>query len=408
MARRKPASEHENGGWMNDDQRSSVKSAAKPASETVIDQPTRPVEEPTSDVAGMTEAAQKAIVPWATGGNLEISFHPTMQEIAVMKADAVQLLADNTVEGKIITREQYGKIKAAYLEIVPKRTGADERRLEYTRQAREFTKLANSLGNAVIDALADIEAPLRAAVKEADERAEKAALEEARKEQEEVERKNRLLKEEQEAEVKRINDEAIARHKAQQEEIDAQRSELKRQQDEYEARRRKDIEEQQAAQKKIDDARRELEAEQKRIEDAKLEAKRAAEEEERKKVRAAEEAKAEARRREEAIAAEARRAAELEEARKAAAEEAVAKAERDRLTAERLKREEEELAEIERQRKAAMAPDKDKLTVFIKAIRAPLCPDLKTKEAKAALLKCTTALTTAIMDLEDFVQGKMP
>lgn len=97
-----------------------------------------------------------------------------------------------------------------------------------------------------------------------------------------------------------------------------------------------------------------------------------------------------------------RRAKELEEAVKRAAAEALDKAERDRINAERIKREDDERAEQERQRQAAMAPDKEKLRVWIDGLSAVKGPDLKSKEAKEVFIAARNKVDTAIRVVFEF------
>lgn len=425
----------------------------KPASETVIEgaavpvNPSEPaeytqysgriqrsVEEPASDVAGMTHKAQAAVVPWATDGKLSIEFHPTMVEIAKMKAERAELLEANTVDGRIETSESYDKVKRAYLEIVPLRTACNDRRLEEGRQAREYVKLVNEIGNTVIEALEDIEAPLRAAVKEADERAEKAAMDEARREQEEAARVERERVAKIEAENQRLRDEHAARMKSQQDEIDRQKSELAAERaaqqkliDEERAENRRKAEEERAAfQVRIDaereemerlrkdhqaklDAQREAQAkidiENKRIADVRLAAARAEEEKKREEERKKKEAEEADLRREVEAKAAATRASELEVAKKQAAAEALEKAERDRLNAARIAKEEAELAEQDRQRAAAMLPDRQKIHVFVSAITDLKPPSMKTNEGRMVLDKLWSSVSAACYEADEFIKG---
>jgi hypothetical protein len=69
-------------------------------------------------------------------------------------------------------------------------------------------------------------------------------------------------------------------------------------------------------------------------------------------------------------------------------------------------REDAERAEMERQRKMAMAPDKIKLAAFIDAINAIPAPQVKSKEANVALDLCVQSIDRALQALIVFSKGK--
>ncbi len=357
-------------------------------------------------VEELTAEAQKPVVPWAQKGAVSVEFHPTMQEIAKIKADSLALLKANTVEGKIETPEAYTAIKQAYLAVVPLRTACDERRLQEGAQAREYVKLVNQLGNTIIEALHEVERPLRLAVQQADTRAQNEAREKA----EAIERQQR---EAEDARLAKIKADEEAKRAAAEKELEDRRKiqegeerRLKEEKEKFEEQRRKFEEAQAAAREQLDRQNREaqealkeaqakIDAENQRIENVKLEERRKQEEAEQKEKRAKEEA-----------AAEARRLEQLEAAKKRAAEEALEAAEKKRQEDERLAKVKADREAAEAIEKAARAPDRQKLMVLVNMIQNIEPPTLKSKEANKVFADAWRMVNEAMDQLEAYASRK--
>lgn len=354
----------------------------EPASQAVIDHVPPRADPSAPDIEKLTAAAQKPVVPWAREGALQIEFHPNMLEIAKMKADSLQLLATNAKKDSngnysIDTQEGYDAIKRAYLDIVPLRTAADERRLEEGRQARDYVNLVNKLGNTVVNALHDIERPLRLAVQQADRRTENEAREKAleieRQQKEAEDARLAALKAKEDAERKAAEEELEKKRKIQ----EGEERRLKEERDKFELQKAEFKRQQREAQAKIDEA-----------------------------LRAEEEAKAEVRRREESAAAEKRRLEELEAAKQRAAREALEAAEKKRKEDERLAKEKADRDAVAAAEKAAKAPDREKAKAYLQSLHAVHVPEMKSKEGKAVIFRAAEAMTAAIAALHQFANGR--
>jgi hypothetical protein len=198
------------------------------------------------------------------------------------------------------------------------------------------------------------------------------------------------------------------------------------------AREKRQEEERIAAEKAAEEARiaaeKAAEEERQRLakERAELEAKLAAEKAERERIEAEAKAEREAAEVErkrleaerEAALAEERKQAEEERARleaemkaqreKAEAAERAAKAEADRLAKIEEDRMAAELAEVERrlaeEEKAALAPDKEKIAAYAKAIKAVAMPVGVTKHGKAACAQIGVIVDTALAEIRTIYQ----
>jgi len=97
---------------------------------------------------------------------------------------------------------------------------------------------------------------------------------------------------------------------------------------------------------------------------------------------------------------EAKRLAELEQAKKDAAEKAVKDAETKRIADEKAKAESEAMAAEKARKKALNAPEKTKLLNYAKELRACVCVDLSTDEAKIIMQEVELKLAELLTFIE--------
>lgn len=355
--------------------------------------------------------------------------HPTLMEIAKMKEEKLKLIAD------VGTPAGLKLCKQAKREIVRLRNAVDDRRKEVGKEAYDYKKKVDEAGRTVIEKLQEIEEPLEAAIKAEEQKEIEAALAKAMA----IEAEQRAKEEQRlaliQAEKDRVEAERLAKIKAQEEELEAQRKELellrveaKRKNEEERAafqarieseraemdRQRKEYGAKQAAQReaqaKIDAENGRLQAEARaKIEEERrqAEAKARAVLEEREATERAEREKAAEERRK--VQAEADRLANekrIEEAKKAAAEQAV-KNEQARVAREaEAKRLKEAKDKAAADKKAAQAPDKDKLSKWADSIQAIERPAVKDKEVELALKDAMAVIAAAMTRVYSFCGSK--
>jgi chromosome segregation ATPase len=267
-------------------------------------------------------------------------FAITDAKIEEIKAECMSLtVADvNDAEG-------YEKCKRARIAVRDRRNDVERVRKLLKKDALEYGRKVDGEAKRITALLTPIEEHLKAQEKiVTDEKArikEEARLAKEAEERAAKEAEEARIKAEQEAAQKRIDEERAK--------LEAEKAKVKAEQEKIEAARR-------AAQAE-EDAKRQAEADKLAAEKAKIEAERKALEEEK-----------EAR----------RRAEELEKARQEAA--AKARQEAEEAHARELQEEYEakQREEAEQARLEAMKPDKEKLTRFVKAVRAfsmPVCSE---------------------------------
>ena len=335
----------------------------------------------------LTKKASMAVSVFATLPAWEP--HPTLVEIAKLKEEKLALIANvGTPAGLKLCKE-------AKREIVRLCTTVDDRRKEVGRDALEYKRGVDKVGNTVLEKLREISDPLDVAIKAEEQKEIQAALEKAQaieKEQREKEQQRLdLLKAEEDrkkAEEQAKLDKERAELAAQRAEMDKQLAELreiKLENERLQAEARAKIIEEQRLKEEKDRAEREAKEREERM----------AYETKREKERAA---KAEADR----IENEKR----MEEAKKEAAALAI-KNEQARVAreaeAKRLKEEKERLAA---EKKAKQAPDKEKLTKWADAIQAIERPAVKDREAEAVLKDASAVIAAAMTRVYAFCGGK--
>lgn len=289
------------------------------------------------------------------------------QAIAQLKAKCLELEC-NTPKGYDDTRRMIGLLRTT-------RTRIEKRRKEHNAEHQEAIRFVNGIAKQLTTFVENLEDPLKQLKLEVDEAKERAKRAAEQAEQERLAAIEREKLAAAEAERKAAHEAEQARLKAEAEKLAKERAEQEAkfaaERAAMEAERAKLAAERAAAVKAQQEAQAKLDAERRAVEEA----------------RAAQER------------AEAERLAKIK-----AEQEAAAQAERDRIAAEEAKvREAERQAELER-RRAALAPDMEKIKAFAGTITrvANQAPQVVSEEAQRAVYDAQEALAEVAASLENW------
>ena len=264
-----------------------------------------------------------------------------------------------TVKG-IDDKNGYDICHTARMEIKGKRVEVEKTRKKLKEDSLEYGRAVDKEAKRITALLEPIEEHLTAQEKIIDD---------------ELERKRQALinaKLEEEAAAKKAEEDRIAKVRADQEAEALRLATISKEQSEREA--------------KIKEAEAAIEREKQRVIDEEIA---------RKKKIQDEKDKAEA---------EKKSKEELEKAKKEAAEKALKDAEERRIKEEKAKAEKAEKERIAAEKKAARAPDKEKLLKFAEEFEKPANPEMKTIEGKQILNTFNQRIEDAITDLREIVE----
>lgn len=295
--------------------------------------------------------------------------------------DTALLELRNRLKGlKADTKDGYEEVRLGIAECRELRVAIEKRRVQLKADALAWGKKVDGEAKRITAALESIEEPLKLTKKAVDDEKDRIRREKEEAEKRRIEEELRVKREAEEARLKAERDAETARLKAEREALEAERKKL-------EAERAAELAKQKAEQERIA-AEQRVERERLDRERAELEAKQA---EERKRIE--DERRALAAERERVEREEFQRQAKIK-----AEEEAKAKVERERAEAQRRAAEQE----AERLRLESLKPDITKLHEFATRLRNLDWPFVSDESANECLESARNTVMESIETLESF------